>query len=356
MKKIKEKYRRKVPAGMLSNDEPLFKASHATDIELIHAYSWYGSNYDTTEGKKWLIEYLKGTNTAPDIIDAVQSSSPPMVVCSIARVLNRNIIMPERSVQKLTNFVNSVRPQIIEAPRPRIKTVNDNSKLNQIKGKIEQEIDKLMLTGNSEYSFYADVKSDNIGKITANEILTWIKPRYEQLVDNKFKEYYAKHSKKTLEAFRAFYSGIVTDCERVANTSRINNTRTPRKTKEKPADKLLKSFKYKKEDINYKISSIEPIKILKAQTLVAFNTKYRYIMVYVAKENTTLSVKGASIINFDETKSFRKTLRKPQDSLSKILAGTPPSIMKTFNQISAVPVPLTSGRVTGDVVLLRVAN
>lgn len=353
MTKVKEKFRRKAPQGMLSLDEPVFKDNQATDMDLIHAYHWYGNNYDIDEGRKWLRTYLKNNNVPDDKVELIEKDNTPMVICSISRLINRGIVVPERTQNYLQKYINNVQVALKQPKKviTYVKPPTVEDKTDFFMHKIELEIDQLIKGNESSYSLYTDAKVENLSKNTVKVIMENITPRYLQIKTPEFKEHYTTYSKKQLERLLAFYNGIITDCERLIGTARA--TRKPRKTKEKSVEKVLKNIKYKKQDDVYKITSIDPVKILKASTLVVFNTKYRHMMIYIAEENKTLFVKGTTITNFDSSKSLRKTIRKPQETLNKILSGTPASIRKTFDAIKTSPVPVTSGRINEETILLR---
>lgn len=352
MNKVKEKFRRKVPQGMISLDEPVFKDGIASDIDLIHAYHWYGNNYDIDEGRKWLRTYLKNNNVSADRIELIEKDNTPMVVCSIARILNRGTKVPERTLSYIQKYINNVQIALKQSKKVAyVRAPSTEDKTEYFMYKIELEIDELIKGNESSYSFYTEAKVENLSKNTIKVIMERITPRYLQVKSPEYKEHFTTYSKKQIERFITFYNGIISDCERLIGTARV--VKKPRKTKEKSVDKVLKKFKYKKQDDVYKITSIDPTKVLKASTLVVFNTKYRYMMLYIAEENKTLFVKGTTIINFDQSKSLRKTIRKPQETLNKILSGTPASILKTFESIKTAPVPVTSGRINEEIILLR---
>jgi hypothetical protein len=355
MTKVKEKISRKVPEGMLSLDEPIFKENQATDIELTRAYHWYGVNYDIDEGKKWLIEYLKNINTSREKIALVESDKTPMVACSVARIINRGIKVPERASNYLRKYIDSIQGTNIQAKKSVavVKPPTVEDKTDHAMHKIEKEIDKLITGSESDFSFYTEARVENLSKNTVKIIMNNITPRYLQIKAPEYKEYYRSFNSKQLKQLAAFYSSIISDCERIIGTARV--TRKPRKSKVKSAEKILKNIKYKKQDDEYKITSIDPTSILKASTLVVFNTKYRHMTMYVAEENKTLSVKGTGVINFDISKSVRKTIRKPQDVLKKMLSGMPTSIRKTFDAINTKSIPVTSGRINEEIILLRVS-
>jgi hypothetical protein len=356
----------KVPEGMLAIDEPVFDIAVSSNprVEVIRAYHWYNMNYDLTDGKTWLVKYLKQQCTPPDTIDAVMHCTPPMVVCSIARMLFRNMALPEHSIDYLRKWLTSapanavyITPIKKTSNTVKIPTVADH--INAVLSSIEQEFDSIMSGNSSEFSFYNTYKSKGYSKTVAKEVYEWTKPRLEQvesyLKDSRspFKEYYDTQPKKLINGVFKFYTSIASDCERInANAKAV---KAPRKTRVRfNADKILSKLQYKKEDDIYKITSIDPTQILSACTLVTFNTKYKYLSLYIAKAGQTLSIKGTTIINLDEDKSSRIRVRKPDEIIKKLLAGTPASITKTFSVISGTSVQF-NGRINEDTIILRAA-
>ena len=66
-----------------------------------------------------------------------------------------------------------------------------------------------------------------------------------------------------------------------------------------------------------------------------------------------MSVKGTSIINFDENKSVQKTLRKPEEQLKEFKASGKVQLRKFLDDIKAVDIKL-NGRMNEEIVLLKV--
>jgi hypothetical protein len=84
-----------------------------------------------------------------------------------------------------------------------------------------------------------------------------------------------------------------------------------------------------------------------------YNTKTRKLGKYIAAAYQTLSVKGTTIINFDEQKSTSKTLRKPEEKLKEFAKAGKVQLRKFLDDIRATETLLT-GRINVDVVLLRI--
>lgn len=139
-------------------------------------------------------------------------------------------------------------------------------------------------------------------------------------------------------------------------------TRKPRKPKVYSADKLVAKLKYAKVDPKYKLASVNPADIVGANELWVFNTKTRKLGKYVAKnidpkgmrrEGSGLSVKGTTILGFDEASSIQKTLRKPDVQLKEFKDAGKVKLRKFLDEIPTTDTKL-NGRCNPETVLLKI--
>jgi hypothetical protein len=180
-----------------------------------------------------------------------------------------------------------------------------------------------------------------------NELTELQEGKCEQL-----KEGYSHLSKAQVKKITQFYNEILSACDMLAAEAKVN--RAPRKVKTKPAEKVVAKLKFAKTYEPLKLVSISPTDIVGAKELWVFNTKTRKIGRYVATEYSELSVKGTSIVNFDEAKSVQKTLRKPEDQLKEFKAAGKVQLRKFLEDIKAVDIKL-NGRINEETVLLKIA-
>ena len=178
---------------------------------------------------------------------------------------------------------------------------------------------------------------------------------FNELVDvyNKEDEYYIeawshlkpKYHKKMMD----FYGTIVDDLDRIIKNSTAQ--RKPRKKKTLSATRLVKTLKYQEEFSDLKLVSVNPEKIVGANELWGYNTRYKTLGVYHAVNSVRgLSVKGCTIQHFDEDTSIQKTARKPQEALevlNKRSLKKQLKNMKTKEQIM-------TGRINAQTILLGV--
>ena len=122
-----------------------------------------------------------------------------------------------------------------------------------------------------------------------------------------------------------------------------------RKTKPKTPEQLVKKVNYQASIGD--IKSINPVKIIGSSGLICYNTKTRKVLVYVAKVGYTLSVEGSTLINWDESKSYSKTMRKPEAQLAELLQLGKKPMFKYIESIRSKDSPV-SGRINKDTILI----
>lgn len=146
---------------------------------------------------------------------------------------------------------------------------------------------------------------------------------------------------------------MLDDCDKLKAASAA--TRKVRKPRVKSADKQVAKMKYKKDDSENKLVSINPISIVGMMRLYVFNSKTREITEYVSGVTNGFSVKGTTLQGVDFDNSRRIRLRKPADFLS--IAQT-----KSIKQIDNAWSKLTTkeskpnGRINADCILMRVVD
>jgi hypothetical protein len=177
----------------------------------------------------------------------------------------------------------------------------------------------------------------------------------------QLKEGYAHIKKADINKYRTAISGLIEALDFIIDQSKA--TRKPRKPKPKSADKLVAKVKYLKVDEKYKLTSINPVDVVGANELWVFNVKTRKLGKYVAanidpkgigRDGSGLSVKGASIVGYDENLSIQKTLRKPEEQLKEFKAAGKVALRKFLDDIKTTDTKL-NGRINLDTVLLKIA-
>ena len=170
--------------------------------------------------------------------------------------------------------------------------------------------------------------------------------------DDELKEGYSHRNKKQLNNLLAFYKEIDSACTMLMEEAKV--TRKPRAKKAVPKDKLVEKLKYLKSFEPLKLVSINPVDIIDSKELWIYNSKTRKLGKYVADEMTgPLSIKGTSIIGYDEHKSVQKTIRKPEEKLKEFKSAGKIALRKFLDDINATDTKM-NGRINEDIVLLKI--
>ncbi len=168
---------------------------------------------------------------------------------------------------------------------------------------------------------------------------------YAQLVEG-YRAYTKPQLKTLLEALEAIMSAT----NMFLQQAKVN--RKPRAKKSPSKEKLISKLKFKTHDDRYKLVSIKPEEALSALELWVFNTKTRKLGVYVASDTAALTVKGTTIINFNENKSVAKTLRKPEEQLKDSNKLPKTKMRNLFNDVNSIETKM-NGRINADIILLK---
>jgi hypothetical protein len=322
-------------------DEPEYK-SPLTDSQYSQALNWYNMMCTTSDAREYITTWLKenGKHSEAKQLARVPDTFINSTVGWICRMLSKGYLLPfssqgflDRNLQESLSHAkepvpedNSLTPKVSIQDRIREKT-------HDIIGEIESIIDQ-----NEVFSLYDYLKSNEIPAQYTTSIIqhyaSWLTELIEAYEgkDEQLKEAYRHMTKKELKDRIIFFNDMINDAEKYAGVAK--KIRAPRKPKKISNEKKLKNFKYQKESNDYKIASINPEKILGAQELWTFNTKYKTLSVFRAIDRGGLQVKGASIINYDEKASFTKgTGRKPEPIVDKVLKGGKIVLKKLMDEL-----------------------
>jgi len=144
---------------------------------------------------------------------------------------------------------------------------------------------------------------------------------------------------------------MLADLDRLRSAAKA--TRATRVKQPKAADKQVARVQYKKEDTEFKLVSIPPIKLVGGTRLFVFNTKTRAITEYLTQDVKGFEISGTSIKNFDKVNSRKTKLRKPDDFIPIVLSKTPIQISKEWDTLSTKS-SVPNGRLNSDTIILKV--
>ena len=179
-----------------------------------------------------------------------------------------------------------------------------------------------------------------------------IKDAYENTCDQAV-ENYAHISKANKRKILKQFEEIFADMDKLKQSFKA--TRMPRAKKPKASDRQVEHLKFLQEDVDAKLTSINPILIPGKETLFVFNVKNRTLYQYVTNSEVTgFEVRGTTLYNFDPVSSKCTRLRKPEDMLPIVLQKGVSVIEKEVWKKVTTKVSSPNGRINSDCILLRV--
>ena len=351
---------KEVEQKLVSGGEPDFTKS---DISIAQALNWYSYYKDYKDSKRYLISHMTSRHYAKEDIAKIDSKVPDSFISNtgfVCRILERGAGL---DVKQLNWIADKIQYLLSLADKPKDEEEDDKPKVNiqeriqeqssEFIGELEGQLDHYKETFNPyEWMTSNGVKAPHARKIVSHFTQKMIEPKLvlSGKADEDLQEAYSCFTKVNIKKFVSFIEQIIVDANRIINNSKI--IRKPRKTKKPTSDKLIAKMQYKKEDVEYKTVSINPVDIIGAKQLWVFNTKTRKLGVYHASTQGGLTVKGTSIHDYSDN-SGSKTLRKPDDVLQTLVKATQRKYETLFEEIKAAKQTLT-GRINSDTILLKV--
>ena len=345
-------------ARHLKIEEPKF-ANEMTTIQLMNTLNWYHQNKEYKDGVSYIQDYAK-KNKIPGRVNTSKSILTLAWVCRL--VMNGNNV-GEKGIKYIKEHIKDVMQveivKILKVDTAPIISIQDRmkEKIAEIAGDLEGAIDDYIESGYVQTPSAFSIMQNRAKGLHAQRLIEQFKKRrveFDDVLhtkDSDTKEAYSNFTKPQLKKIIAFCDSIITDAMKIAGESKVN--RKPRKRKLKTADQLIAKVKYCVEFAELKLKSVSPKEIIGAMQLWVYNTKTRKMGCYHADDAGGLSLKGTSLLNFNETKSIQKRLRKPEVTLPEVLNGGKVYLRNVIENIRAVDSSLT-GRLNDDIIFLKI--
>jgi hypothetical protein len=336
-------------------------------IQFSSALNYYSRETDGKQQKQMAFEYFtaqgknfKSLNKLPDFNFTTLGT--------VCRILTRGIECPDHVKQYVekTYLELMEKAKKIAEPTPIASKVvvaqpNIQDKIREKAGEVATVFDELY----DEYVFNdVEVKqkpatilkshqvSAPVAKIIPSFYTKQISELEEVLEGNcpQLKEGYGHIKKTKIKKMVSLLKEWVEACGEKVVLAKTE--RKPRKRKEKPASQVVAKLKYKKEDTNFGIKSVSPTEIVNSLEVWVFNTKYRKLQVYRALDNSGMSVRGTTLLNFDPANSSSKTIRKPE-MVKDFASMTKRSLNSAYKAVKCKEAQ-PNGRINEECILLKV--
>ena len=354
--------RRSAIDNKYAGEEPNITSSAST-LDLIRAYNYYNYFYSSEDAKSFVLTFLKSRKVSKTSLKKAQQLRPIDVqnIGWNCRIMHNGGSLPEEtrtsSMGKLQKLIDAV--SLCDEEEKPVVSIQERieNKASEIIGDLEAEIDVFL--NNHKYDFDATswFTSRNIKSVIAKKVAEYYSPLSEELYealqgkDDDLKYAYRRWKKSALKKYLEFIKNILSAAE-VASV-RVSATRKQRRKKVKPASVLVSKMKFQEKDDALNLVSVRAADIIGAQQLWVYNTKNRDLSVYNAIGPSGLTVKGTTIMGFDEKSSVTKKLRKPEVTIKKLMETGKIGLRKIMDDLKTVE-KQSSGRINITTLLLRV--
>jgi len=327
-----------------------------TQADWAKAFNWYHSMCTREDARQYLKDYFADNKSMLKKIAKIPDSHMPYTAAWQCRIWKRmgktidygSLERVQRWIDEASSFAREEKPKEDKPERP---TIQDRmkEKISELIGDIE-----VLYDADMPVDLYSYLQKKEIPAMYTGRIVEYYKPILEemQLAAAGEIEGYESYTKKWLRDRVAMLEKMIDDAKRYGGN--VKKARAPRKKKAPTAEKLLKHFVYQKESNEYKLQSCDPAKIIGAQELWTFNTKYKTLSVFRARGPAGLSVRRTTIDGFDSDSSVTKTLRKPDEVLKKVLTGGKLVLRKLMDDLKTKPMKLAE-RINENVILVKVS-
>jgi len=359
-------------------EEPLFD-SKSEDVEwdffrCVNRYRT-GIHPSTPKEKKWVADYMKWKKYSKEDIEFAQRGSsfhfesvaPCCRICTQA-----DCDAPPHWKKKIDEFIDAmIRTGKSKKNQKELRDASKPVKVKvTIQDRIKYQVDEYM----EVLSIETDKFLDNIKNKPTFDIANWLKNNdvksiqsamiAEQFEDTlqELKDAYNKKDEQLVEGydfltrpqlkkFRDKIQDIVDTCIQHSKLSKA--VRKPRRKKSRTPGQIIKKLQFCEKSDEYGVSSIDPRKIVGANKVVVFNTKYKKIAIFEASPLVDgLSVKGTTIVGFDDKKSKERTVRKPKEIVKDCASSGIRVINNRYNSLKTKE-SIPTGRINKNCVILQ---
>jgi len=356
-------------------DEPFFPLQpddNGRKLALTNSFTWYNRFYGKKDAKELLCQYLEHHNRTAEAkhVRKVHESEFLMTLCWLARMTMRGLELSEYESLTLENEISRLyklvnKPEVVEkepSNRPNIQDLM-KEKARDAAGELEGLFDEYITSGAPTKHTLRPIdevaKKNVMPQHISILVEVWKKKltEFEAVLDGKdshLVQGYIFLSKTQTKNIIKFIEMVLTDLNSYISVKKAS--KAPRKRKAVPVEKIVSKLKYLKEHkdpVNkLELISVHPTKLHGASEAWVYDTNRRKLHHYIADEySKSFTVKGNTLLGFDNASSEVKTLRKPGEQIKEIM-GSKPVARKYFKEIKAVST-VPNGRFNENMIILK---
>lgn len=339
------------------------------------ALNWYSTVPERMEyADIYFKELADNGYTKQDVAAAKRSVNQPTFsywsLFSIARMMQRQIILPEQTLSFFKNRTEEIIARGYQIQEEKVAEAKEKGVIISIQERTDNKANEMfevfddlaeeIWTGQKvlkDIKFFEVFKTLDVKPGHARRLLERFKEEAQKYIDNP-KDY----SKETLKTQVPFWNSLVDATTTWANEKQAKPKTEAQLKKEsvrkalsgaKKEAKAVAGLKYKQSDDSVGVVSSNPAGIIGAQEVVLFNTKYNLLTILRAKGSAGLSIKGTSIINYDESLSKTKRAGRSAATIKAMASQSKTQLKKSYDSIKGTEQE-AKNRTSEEVVIVRI--
>jgi hypothetical protein len=379
MKKGESMYKLKVPVAdsKAMGVEPIWSEDYEPanyQSEYGNALNWYNFIVDQKDCRAFLVDWFKGDATKLKALSQLSDKMLPRTYANSARIAMRGFPLTDGHKARIWEKVEErVSKKIVliddedSTPEPVVKVAKKPLiAMNFIVSDVDDEIEKL-IDGEDTRSIaqilmpyrltdknYLDCVQ-KIEPILAEfaELVEVRRLPKSQLTDSQeqlLECYSHLTTMKSVKDIVKLLESYIGDLKKSYVSKQVAKVR---KKKPKDKSKLVQNLKFLTSDTALDVISVEPINLLNCSEVWTFDTKTRKISKYFSPVSGSITVKGASLVGFDENFSNSRLLRKPETQVKEFSELKKNDLTKWYSAVKSKSGPVRA-RLTPTTLILKV--
>ena len=327
---------------------------------LSRAFNFYNQDRDKKDARGYLRTYIKHKGMTVDI-DRVPDNEINLTYGWLSRILLNGNTLLDRHNEDLDSYINNlsttkeVKVVVNKVPKPSVRDYMQD-KIAEVIGELEGQVDAF-LKEDKEFDLYNYLQANSIPKPYCKDIDTWARKR-----GMEFTEVYKTTDKDTMDGYSnisrrqqanlvKMFGAFIVDLEKYTQFKKAN--RKPRVTKAKPPAVQVARIKFKKEDTELGIKSVNPSEMVGASQVWVYNVKYKRLAAYRSDSVLGIQVKGSTLQNYDPDMSECRSIRRPEAFLKVLLDASKVKLRKLLSDLTTKGYDVT-GRINDECIIVRV--
>jgi hypothetical protein len=377
----------KDPDTIYLGTEPLFTTQPEDNIRNItigRGFNWYSRFFNKKDAKNILIQCLELMDKKNELktIKKVDESNIVNSYVWLYRMKLRGLKLTEQEQNRLDQEIKRLI-QTVEKPQVKLSHTRLNKeeqqpvatsnrmnvqeimkeKTREVGGELEGMLDEFILLGApTKHTFkpIEEIAKKNILPQHVNMLTDAWRDKLNEFTevltstDEQVVEGYSNFTKAQVKNIIKFIDLVLSDLNSYINVKKVNKTPRTRKpvSVEKQVSKLKYLREFKDEAQKLDLTGLHPVKLHGSSEAWVYDTLKRKLHHYIADEySKTFTVKGNTLVGFDNNKSQVKTLRNPSTQIKEIM-GSKPAARKFFDSIKAVAT-IPNGRFNENLIILK---